>query len=102
MPVKPTPQEYDDHQTLFYDFRRELKDLCRSQKPGDYSGFKNTVSVMAILRLEERYALAENRMFDRIFKGVKAACDRSRELGTRATPPDQQTTSIQTQKEDGQ
>jgi hypothetical protein len=53
--------EFDNHHRLYNAFVRDLKALCR--KP-DHR-FKPAVSVKAILDLEQRYAEAELRMFDR-------------------------------------
>lgn len=52
--------EFDNHHRLYNAFVRDLKALCRRG-----AGFKATVSVKAILDLEQRYAEAELRMFDR-------------------------------------
>ncbi len=62
--------EFDNHHRLYNAFVRDLKALCRRRPGGALrasrgAGFKATVSVKAILDLEQRYAEAELRMFDR-------------------------------------
>ena len=46
------------HQRLFFEFRLELKQLCRDHT----GGFRETVRVDNLLNLEQRYAEAETAM----------------------------------------
>lgn len=58
--------EQQTHQRLFFNFREELKALCRKPR----GEFKSSVSVGTLLELECKYAEAETAMVEAQHKRV--------------------------------